>query len=239
MELALEPEPEPERQPDPGPAGQPRRVSWQWAPGAEPEHRAWEWRYFAPSPLPADASELRACREDVYFPASSTAGLKLRRGKGKLEVKLCHETCAIAGRGQAECWSKQLSGGCTSARGAIDPQACAVAVGLPEAELFDPAPLPVRVLCRKDRVHTAHGERTDCLLLAFAADREAGGDEEPPILVERWTTVSVEIGSLPRLAEVVQQTELPAGGVVGGYPAMVVDFGRRALGLMHQPEPEP
>ena len=128
MELALEPEPEPERQPDSGPAGQPRRVSWQWEPGAEPEHGAWEWRYFAPSPLPADASELRGCREDVYFPASSTAGLKLRRGKGKLEVKLCHETCAIAGRGQAECWSKQLSGGCTSARGGIDPQACAVAL---------------------------------------------------------------------------------------------------------------
>eukprot|EP01047_Picozoa_sp_COSAG01_P114940 COSAG01_NODE_43598_length_428_cov_0.775076_1_plen_101_part_10 len=92
---------------------------------------------------PPPRGRLRAapCREDVYFPASSTAGLKLRRGKGKLEVKLCHETCAIAGRGQAECWSKQLSGGCTSARGAIDPQACAVAVGLPEAELFDPAPL--------------------------------------------------------------------------------------------------
>jgi hypothetical protein len=82
--------------------------------------------------------------------------------------------------------------------------------GLSATELFGPggAPLAARVLCRKDRKHTRHGERTDCLLLGFV------GGAAAPALVERWTSVSVEIGDpgapLARAVQVCAAWQLPA-----------------------------
>eukprot|EP01051_Picozoa_sp_SAG22_P020324 SAG22_NODE_4063_length_1401_cov_1.186636_1_plen_201_part_01 len=187
----------------------------------------WEWRYFVPSAELAGAEALNGCREDVYFAATTGAGLKLRDGAGELEVKLRTDTVAIAGRGEAEKWKKRHHRGCVSSSGGLDTldvEACVAETGLSAADLFGQGGAPLaRVLCRKDRVHTRHGERTDCLLLGFV------GAAAAPALVERWTSVSVEIGDPQALARVVQQTELPDGAVVCGYPGHLAAFARRTL----------
>ena len=68
----------------------------------------WEWRCFYPlEPLAeGQALPLEGYREDVYFPAGPEIGVKLRDGKGKLEVKLRQQEFAIEGHAKAEKWSK-------------------------------------------------------------------------------------------------------------------------------------
>ena len=112
-----------------------------------------------------------------------------------------------AGRGLAEKWKKRMHRGCVS-DAHLDAAAAAQAIGVAAEELFaHPQLQGVRVLCRKHRKHTRHGEVTDCLFIAYAADIAILSDAEP-ILVERWTSTSVEIGGVKSLATEVAKTEL-------------------------------
>ena len=178
----------------------------------------WEWRYFVPSMMPATADALRGCREDVYYAATAGAGLKLRDGAGELEVKRRTKTALIAGRGEAEKWKKRIHRGCITAAGDLDVAACVAQTGRSATELFGQggAPLAARVLCRKDREHTSHGERTDCLLLGFV-----GRGAAEPVLVERWTSVSVEIGDPEALARAVQVRAAQSDACAAGWAGLV------------------
>lgn len=191
---------------------------------------SWEWRYFAPTPLPEDGSvPLESCREDIYFPSTADAGLKLRNGTGALEVKLLTGTSQIGEHGFAERWEKDLHGGCiTHLRGDrpnVDAAAVAHATRCNASELFplSGVPSPVRVLCRKKRRHTQHGERTDCVFIAHV------GGESEPLLIERYVSESVEVGSLKKTRQIVDNLEIPANATITGYPGLVVQVAQRAL----------
>lgn len=85
-------------------------------------------------------------------------------------------------------------------------------------------PLPVRVLCRKSRRHTCSGEETDCIFLAYV-----DGQPDEPVLVERYHSVSIELGRVEDIRKEVMKTAVPAGATIAGYPAIVADIGRTAL----------
>lgn len=59
-----------------------------------------------------------------------------------------------------------------------------------------------------------------------------------PALLERWESVSVEVGDVEQLDNEVRQTELPDGAVVCGYPGHIAAFAQRALAAA-APEPKP
>lgn len=195
---------------------------------------SWEWRYFVQTALPADGSlPLQGQREDVYFPASEAAGIKLRNGQGHLEVKLRTRVsdAGVSLPGRAEYWVKDLHDGClVREKGEVhvDAAACARSVGKPVQELFSSGSgsvLPVQVLCRKKRRHSRYGEEVDCVFIAII-DGQAGR----PALVERYQSVSVEGGCLESIAKVVNgMGPLPSCARVGGYPAIVQDIAQRAL----------
>jgi len=185
----------------------------------------WEWRIFVPSACPADGSvPLDGCREDIYFPADAAAGLKLRNGVGSLEVKLQIDKREVStAAGHSENWQKTLHSRCV-AGGVLDVAACASAIGRQPHELFPPdgKPLPVRVFCRKKRKHTAHGEETKCVFLAFVGTRDV------PSLVECYKSVSVELHSDAAIAKIVRRLHIPKDAIVSGYPGIVADVARRA-----------
>eukprot|EP01062_Namystynia_karyoxenos_P006081 TRINITY_DN12124_c0_g1_i3.p1 TRINITY_DN12124_c0_g1~~TRINITY_DN12124_c0_g1_i3.p1 ORF type:complete len:240 (+),score=84.15 TRINITY_DN12124_c0_g1_i3:75-722(+) len=206
----------------------------------------WEWRYFTPlrrlsrgaaQPLPAraaaDFAGRQAARVDLYFPASNSAGLKLRNGTGALEVKTLQGTSAEgdlpAGKGKAERWEKRLYEDCvtTAADGvpAVVPAACAAATGRSATELFGPGgePLPVRIEVHKDRVHTDTGEDTTVTFVAKLPGRAE------PVLVERHRSISVELKDPAAIAKQLHKVEIPEGSVICGYPEMVMLVARRAM----------
>eukprot|EP01065_Artemidia_motanka_P012497 TRINITY_DN16885_c0_g1_i1.p1 TRINITY_DN16885_c0_g1~~TRINITY_DN16885_c0_g1_i1.p1 ORF type:complete len:217 (+),score=60.70 TRINITY_DN16885_c0_g1_i1:50-652(+) len=192
----------------------------------------WEWRYFARRALPADGAKfLAGHREDVYFPGTASVGMKLRDGGGSLEVKVRSDQSEPSDLppscGTAEKWKKSMYEGCVK-RGKgeaprLDGDRCAAVTGMSATELFGEGaqPLPVRVHCRKDREHTATGERTDTVFLAFL-----DGVEEP-VLVERYLSVSVEC-RVREMREQLAGMSLPPDAWIGGYPGIVVDIARRA-----------
>lgn len=193
----------------------------------------WEWRYFVRIPLPDDGSlPLEGKREDIYFPAGEAAGLKLRNGRGDLEVKLRIRSSDADGSlpSPAEYWDKNLHAGSLVGQAQevqIDGEACARAVGKPAGELFVAGggrPQPVRVLCRKHRHYCRYGEEVDCVFIAIV-DGQAGR----PALVERFRSVSVE-GSIESIAKVVKgMGPLPEDAIVAGYPTIVQSIAHRAL----------
>eukprot|EP00931_Biecheleriopsis_adriatica_P120678 TRINITY_DN95796_c0_g1_i1.p1 TRINITY_DN95796_c0_g1~~TRINITY_DN95796_c0_g1_i1.p1 ORF type:complete len:318 (+),score=50.45 TRINITY_DN95796_c0_g1_i1:177-1130(+) len=195
----------------------------------------WEWRFFETSSLPAEAPWPRQ-RRDVYFPASEAAGLKLRNGQGRLEMKFRTQSSDASASlpGPAECWVKSMHGGCLASPTAqveaaqVDAGACALAAAKSAQELFELGhghPVPVRVMCCKNRTYDSHGEVVDCVFAAYI-----DGFPSRPVLVERYRSLCIEGPSLARVAESVQRLgPLPQGAIVGGYPSMVQDIARRAL----------
>jgi hypothetical protein len=203
---------------------------------------AWEWRYFQPMPAPDDGPlPLQGKREDVYFPAGNDMGMKLRNGSGELEVKSRTQCSNANGKlpSPAEYWVKTIHSDCLdthSQEPQVDSAACARALGRPAHQLFDKGagqPLPVRVLCRKSRRHTKHGEEVDCLFIATV-----NGQNGRHSLIERFRSVSVE-GSLESVAAVVcSMGPVPENAIVGGYPTIVQDIAQRALDATRMTLPE-
>eukprot|EP00913_Durusdinium_trenchii_P025012 g23477.t1 len=96
-------------------------------------------------------------------------GLKLRNGRGGLEVKRRQQ---IGETAAAELWSKSIHQGCLTADGQLDVESCAHQL--------------VRV--RKQRRHTELGEEVECLFLAERADGS--------VLAERYLSL---LGAHPEL----------------------------------------
>jgi hypothetical protein len=171
----------------------------------------WEWRCFSllsthypgePLPIPPTA------REDVYFPASPSLGVKLRNGAGLLEVKERTEPPQkMPGlKGNAEYWSGDLVS--------------------TDAETFlrhrcPDRPTGVRVHVRKRRAHTRYGEETEAIFMAFLEGRFE------PVLIERYFSVSIE-SDLGTISAHVADTPVPDGAIIAGYPTVVLDVARRA-----------
>eukprot|EP00930_Biecheleria_cincta_P015505 TRINITY_DN12915_c0_g1_i2.p1 TRINITY_DN12915_c0_g1~~TRINITY_DN12915_c0_g1_i2.p1 ORF type:complete len:271 (+),score=44.04 TRINITY_DN12915_c0_g1_i2:106-918(+) len=204
---------------------------WKAAMGGLPaDEGAWEWRYFVQTAVPS--SDLAGKREDVYFPASCAAGLKLRNGTGSLEVKLRTGTLEIASRGVAERWTKRLHRSCTklgSAGPSLELERLSMETGWTAEQLLgegSSSPGTLRVHCQKDRKHMSHGEVTRCIFLVYQEGRTA------PVLAESWQSVSVEISDIARLKCEVQKTALPHGAIVTGYPGIIAQIARRAEALL-------
>merc|ERR1719421_487609 len=98
---------------------------------------AWEWLYFVKTCLPEDGTlPLEGKREDIYFPASESVGVKLRNGIGSVEVKLRTQASDADGclPAPAEFWKKSKHSGCLikGEKGdehvVLDAAACAKAV---------------------------------------------------------------------------------------------------------------
>lgn len=181
---------------------------------------------------PDEPLPLAGHREDVYFPASEAAGVKLRNGHGELEVKLRTQASDAGGvlQGCAEYWVKEHHSGCVfncSGQVQVDAEACASAVGKSVKELFAEGggrPLPIRVLCRKKRRYINFGtEEVDCVFMAILDGARR------PCLVERYRSVSVE-GYIESIVKVVKgMKDVPAEAIVCGYPSIVQTIAKRAL----------
>jgi hypothetical protein len=195
---------------------------------------AWEWRYFVKTCLPEDGTlPLEGKREDIYFPASESAGFKLRNGSGGVEVKLRTRTSDADGclPAPAEFWQKSIHSGCVAKleRGekhvVLDAAACAKAVGSSQKDVFSGGcSLPINVLCRKKRRHTRLGEDVDCLFIAVLQGHTK------PLLVERFQSICVESTDLKYVVKAVRDLgSLPSDAIVGGYPKIVQEIVQRSM----------
>ena len=214
----------------------------------------YEYRWFAPA-APEAAARLRAAklRKDIYFPATDDVGLKLRDGRGNVEVKVCTERSAPSlCDGAIEHWTKKLmrsdsvvADGCivdftllqsrleALAHEHVDPgsvRAQVAPASVACVDAFDRRHLTVHIV--KERTHTAFGEQQleDATLLLQARRTDTVGREI--LLEEAWRSVAVEVGSAQAIAATVELLETlqpPSDAVVGGYPRMVVLFAQRAL----------
>ena len=210
----------------------------------------WEYRYFVP--LPDDRAALLRrsiggqLREDVYFPCSATVGVKVRNGDlEELEVKTMVESQALQGdAGNVEKWKKVSLRGHVTDGGDAGPRlssAAALAHQLGGAEqdlwaAFEGSCPALRVFLLKDRTRTAFGEVTDILLRAF------GDGHEQAVLEETYCTYCMEIGNPTKVQQRLADDAAlrpPAGAFLGGYPALVVEFTKRALAALAGAQGQP
>lgn len=199
----------------------------------------YEFRWFEPAPQAAASLHAAAgrLRKDIYFPATDSVGLKLRNGKGELELKTCRSRSASSlCDGAIELWTKTYvkSKGVYSGGRIVDSEllsarieACAKGVWVDWDEQRGP---PLTVHVTKQRTNTAFGEQElEEATLLLQATR---CDTLEVVLEEAWRSVAVEVGSAQAIAATVESLpnlQPPAGAVVGGYPRMVALFARCAL----------
>ena len=191
----------------------------------------WEYRWFAPLTDAARLGRLRAgvSREDVYYIATDDLGIKLRNGRGDVEVKVCKERRPAPGGGAMEHWNKYL----VSAREVVpDGRRCDRSVlvdkGFRLPKLPDARLEGLQVHVAKERTHTSFGEVTDVLLRT----RILEGGDEPLTHEEAWHSLCVEGHDPTDVAQTAQSRpglQPPEGSFVGGYPALVAECARRAL----------
>lgn len=196
----------------------------------------WEWRYFAELPMPEGGwrTFLAGAREDIYFPSGPAVGLKLRNGKGELELKIRRETSHVTdeacntssqtqekastscprgiGIGCAEKWEKFLCKNCLEDQRMLTAVLRRLGAPVNEVQLSG-----IRVHCRKARKHTFYGEETDLLFLVYPSP------DSEPALVRRYASRSVELARLEDVMRVAGDLGVPPGAMVTGYPG-VVDF---------------
>ena len=128
-------------------------------------------------------------RKDIYFPATDDVGLKLRDGRGNVEVKVCTERSAPSlCDGAIEHWTKKLM-----RSDSVVADGCIVDFTLLQSRLealahehVDPGSVRAQVARRhltvhivKERTHTAFGEQQleDATLLLQARRTDTVGRE--------------------------------------------------------------
>lgn len=180
--------------------------------------RRWEWRYFVKDNVHGPFH-----REDIYFPASPSLGLKLRNGDTRwLEVKVLLEQ-RDNGVGL---WHKLLTRDCVNAstKQLVDVEAALFAVfrvrsELPEQHLL--AHKGLRVHCLKRKSNTPTGEECQCTFTVYLPGATA------PALVESYHSISVELEDPDRISR--HLPPLPQGARVASFPQLVTDLATQAL----------
>lgn len=206
----------------------------------------WEHRWFAPSESAlTELGPRQDLRTDIYFPASDDVGVKLRDGRGDLEVK----ACLGRAEGAVERWKKWhlasderlITGGRVQDSALLASQIVVATKKPALAQAWDRWPdacvPPLSVHVVKHRTQTLlDGLVLEEAALVLRAVRHSGG---LLVLEEGWRSVAVEGGSAEAIAAAVAQhaeaCQPPEDALVGGYPQMVCAFARRALDAGRNP----
>ena len=184
---------------------------------------------------------LEGVREDIYYPADSNIGVKLRNGKGALEIKVCRQRDE---RSKVEEWDKEyldaqkyvLRDG-----GAVDVRALADALRTSASRFIGLPP----VIVRKERQKFNGGEM---VRVHLRTTRQSGS-----VLEESYRSISFESKQTELIARIDRGGDLkreaiewfraahsrPAarggnedwheGGIVMGYPELVASFAARSF----------
>lgn len=198
-----------------------------------------EWRVFLRDP---QLEPLEAVREDIYYPADSNIGVKLRNGKGALEIKTCRQRDE---RSKVEEWDKEYLDAqkyVSRDGGAVDVRALAETLRTSASRFTGFPP----VIVRKERQKFDGGE----MVKVHLRTTQPSGR----VLEESYRSVSLESKNQSELSaridrggdlkrDVIEWFQAahsrPAarsgnedwheGGIIMGYPELVASFAARSV----------